>query len=209
MLTQAPRVATCAGKGAKVETNAMVSDPTRAVPRNLKLRRTVRGRPSSIRGFMPRSLRPRMEAVQRGRSRRSECKQNFSESSAPRKPRRAERRASIAARPSPTPDRRSAGLVPEERPRKTAVTRPERAPASAPGSVKHGPGRHQDPRSPADRGPDRPGSSERDADRLRLGPLQAKACEQATLQSKGVSGAGSRVGTSVACRSVGHDLNSC
>src|SRR4051794_4345293 len=40
MLTQAPRTATWAARGAKVQTSAMVSDPTSAVPRNLKLRRT-------------------------------------------------------------------------------------------------------------------------------------------------------------------------
>ena len=44
MLTQAPNTATWAGSGAKVETSAIVREPTRAVPRNLKLKRTERER---------------------------------------------------------------------------------------------------------------------------------------------------------------------
>jgi hypothetical protein len=44
MLMKTPRLAICSGSGAKTDTNPMVNDPAKAVPRNLKLRRTERGR---------------------------------------------------------------------------------------------------------------------------------------------------------------------
>src|SRR5262249_39696331 len=54
MLTQAPRTASWAGTGAKAATRAIVSDPTSAVPTNLKFRSTERlpGGPFVMRGTL-------------------------------------------------------------------------------------------------------------------------------------------------------------
>src|SRR4051812_28828350 len=67
MLTHAPSTATCAGSGVYVETRAMVSDPTRDTPRNLKFSRTERRGAVSFCVGMPATV-PRRPVPWQGRS---------------------------------------------------------------------------------------------------------------------------------------------